>query len=369
MELAPFWHGRRVLVTGHTGFKGAWLCLWLEKLGADVSAVALAPDTAPSLYALLAPWRGAQHHIQDIRDLARLREIFTAAAPEIVIHMAAQALVRPSYDDPVGTFETNLMGTVNVLEAARACPSIKVILAVTSDKVYANDGHGRPFTETDALGGNDPYSASKACTELVCRSYHASFFKHRGVRLATARAGNVIGGGDWSKDRLVPDVVRAREAGEPIALRYPDAVRPWQHVLDPLGGYLMYAEALARSAEGSLPPPALNFGPDELSSATVSEIAEALGKAEGLGDGRGEAWKQAPGTHAGEAALLKLDSALARRTLGWRPCLGLNDALAWTADWYRANRANTDMRAFSLAQIAAYEKRRATAGADPSEPA
>ena len=356
MELTTFWRGRRVLVTGQTGFKGAWLCLWLEELGARVSAVALAPDTSPSLYELLVPWRSESHDIQDIRDRVALRETFVAAAPEIVIHMAAQALVRPSYDDPVETFETNVMGTVNVLEAARACETIQAILVVTSDKVYANDGKGRSFEEADALGGNDPYSASKACTELVCQSYRASFFKDRNVRLGTARAGNVIGGGDWSKDRLVPDVIRARKAGHPIALRYPNAVRPWQHVLEPLGGYLMFAEALARSTDGNLPS-ALNFGPDERSSATVSDIVDALGKAEGGSD----AWRQAPGAHAGEAAVLKLSSALATRTLGWRPCLDLNEALGWTMDWYRAHDSGADMRAFSLSQIAAYDRRRTEA--------
>ncbi|AHB47812.1 CDP-glucose 4,6-dehydratase [Hyphomicrobium nitrativorans NL23] len=353
MDLTAFWRGRRVLVTGHTGFKGAWLCLWLEKLGAEVSAVALAPDTSPSLYHLLAPWKNRQHRIQDIRSLAQLRETFAATDPEIVIHMAAQALVRPSYDDPVETFATNVMGTVNVLEAAKPCPAVRVILVVTSDKIYANDGRGRPFGEADPLGGNDPYSASKACAELVCHSYRASFFRGSHVRLATARAGNVIGGGDWSKDRLVPDFMRACEAGEPIALRYPNAVRPWQHVLEPLGGYLMFAEALAKTSDDSLPP-ALNFGPGDQSSATVSDIANALGKA----DGDGEHWRQAPGAHAGEAAVLKLDSALATRTLGWRPRLSLKDALAWTTDWYRAHRTGADMRAFSLGQIEAYEERR-----------
>lgn len=352
MELAEFWRARRVLVTGHTGFKGAWLCLWLEKLGARVSAVALAPDTVPSLYDELAPWRADRHHIQDIRDLPRLRDAVLTAAPEIVIHMAAQALVRRSYDDPAGTFETNVMGTVHVLEAARACPSVSVVLVVTSDKVYANDGSGRPFAEADALGGNDPYSASKACTELVCQSYRASFLREHGIRLATARAGNVIGGGDWSKDRLVPDFMRAREAGEPIALRYPYAVRPWQHVLEPLGGYLQFAQALAEHAGDSLPP-ALNFGPDETSCATVAEIADALGTTNGMDD----AWVPAPGTHPKEAAVLKLDSDLAAKTIRWQPRLSLKEAIDWTAFWYRAHREGADMRNVSLAQVEAYERR------------
>lgn len=350
MELAEFWRGRRVLVTGHTGFKGAWLCLWLEKLGAVVGAVALAPETSPSLYARLAPWNNADHHAADIRDSLTFRAHMVAFKPEIVIHMAAQALVRRSYDDPVGTFSTNVMGTANVLEAVRACPLVRTVLVVTSDKVYAETESGRPFVETDRLAGHDPYSASKACTEIVCQSYRASFFRERDLRLATVRAGNVIGGGDWSDDRLVPDFIRALEQGEPILLRYPHAVRPWQHVLEPLGGYLRFAQALLSDRAGALPD-ALNFGPDEESVATVSELAEALAAAHGAAD----AWWPAPGPHPPEAAVLQLSSGLARRSIGWQPRLTLREAVDWTAAWYRANREGADMRAFSLDQIAAYE--------------
>ena len=364
MELAHFWRGRRVFLTGHTGFKGAWLCLWLERLGADVSAVALAPETSHALYGRLGPWPSARHRTQDIRDLSELRPIVCEASPEIVIHMAAQALVRPSYDDPVTTFETNVMGTVNVLEAVRGCSSVKTVLVVTSDKVYANGGYGKPFAESDKLGGADPYSASKACAELVCESYRASFLEKQGVRLATARAGNVIGGGDWATDRLIPDFMRALEQGTPIALRYPAAIRPWQHVLEPLAGYLMYAQALTERPVGALPW-ALNFGPDETSFATVADVAETLGTASGAAP----SWVQAPGSHAREATILKLDSALASHNLGWRPRLMLREALDWTATWYADDRNGADMRAVSLSQIAAYEERMASATTSQMVPA
>ncbi len=347
MGLTDFWRGRRVFVTGHTGFKGAWLCLWLERLGASVCAVALEPTTTPSLYGRLSPWENADHHIVDIRDREALSARIAAFAPEIVIHMAAQALVRPSYDDPVGTYATNVMGTVHLLDAARAVPSVRTILVVTSDKVYANDGSARPFVEGDPLGGADPYSNSKACVELLCQSYAKSFFRERGVALATVRAGNVIGGGDWSTDRLVPDFIRAIAEGRPVQLRYPDATRPWQHVLEPLGGYLLYAQALTESG-GRDPPPALNFGPDPRGFATVAEIAEQLGQAFGASD----CWSHAPG----EAPVLSLDSTLAAATIGWHPRLDRQQTIDWTAAWYKADRDGADMRSFSLGQIKAYEE-------------
>ncbi len=351
MELTDFWNGRRVFITGHTGFKGSWLCLWLEKLGAVVCAVSLEPETNPSLYARLSPWQEARHHVADIRDLRALREHLIEFQPEIVIHLAAQALVRRSYEDPAGTFSTNVLGTTNLLDAVRETQSVRTVLVVTSDKVYANDGSGRPFVETDMLGGKDPYSNSKACTELVCQSYRDSFFEGRDVRLATVRAGNVIGGGDWSKDRLIPDFIRAFESGEPILLRYPDAVRPWQHVLEPLGGYLRFAQALTEDRENDLPH-ALNFGPDEINFATVSDVAQALGAAHGVR----EVWKPAPGQHPHEASALTLNSALAHTTIGWHPRLSLRQTIDWTAAWYQANREGADMRAFSLRQLAAYEE-------------
>jgi CDP-glucose 4,6-dehydratase len=352
LGLGAFWRERRVLLTGHTGFKGAWLCLWLEKLGASAATVALEPETSPSLYASLAPWPNSRHRVADIRDFLTLRSHVVAFQPEIVIHMAAQALVRRSYQDPLDTFSSNVMGTANVLEAARACSSVKTVLVVTSDKVYAESIDGAPFVESDRLGGKDPYSASKACTEIVCDSYRASFFREAGVRLATARAGNVIGGGDWSPDRLVPDFIRAIESGEPISLRYPNAIRPWQHVLEPLGAYLLYAQALSEDRDSSTPD-TLNFGPHPESFATVSEVAEALAATYSVAD----AWVPAPGPHPHESATLKLSSVLAQRALGWQPRLSLQQALEWTALWYKAYRDGMDMRAFTLAQIADYEHR------------
>lgn len=351
MGLTDFWQGRRVFVTGQTGFKGAWLSLWLERLGARVSALALAPETAPSLYQILSPWTDADHHLGDIRDAVALTARLQQAEPEIVIHMAAQALVRRSYADPASTYATNVMGTVNLLEAVRKTPTVRTVLVITSDKVYANDGRGQAFRESDPLGGSDPYSSSKACTELLCRSYAKSFLKEDGIVLATARAGNVIGGGDWAQDRLVPDFVRAMGQGEPVQLRYPEAVRPWQHVLEPLGGYLDFAQALTNgSASGDLPD-ALNFGPAAQDFATVAELAQDLGNSFGIG----RAWEHAPGTWQPEAPVLMLDSTLAGERLEWHPRLDRRQTIEWTAAWYKAHRDGADMRDFTLRQIAAYE--------------
>jgi CDP-glucose 4,6-dehydratase len=350
MGLNQFWKGRRVFVTGHTGFKGAWLCLWLERLGASVRAIALPPEPSASLYNSVAPWPDTDHKILDIRDAAALADDVRTFQPEIVLHLAAQALVRQSYADPVETFSTNILGTVNLLEVVRDVPSVRTVLVVTSDKVYANAGQGRPFVEDDPLGGTDPYSSSKACAELICASYRKSYFQSAGVALATARAGNVIGGGDWAKDRLVPDFIRALAAGKPVELRYPDAVRPWQHVLEPLGGYLRYAQALTEQGGDALPA-ALNIGPDPRDFARVAELAEELGAAFGID----ESWRQAPGEWEVEASLLTLDSTLAAETLGWRPRLARAQAMDWTAAWYRAEREGADMRRFTLDQIAAYE--------------
>lgn len=352
MGLNGFWRGRRVFLTGQSGFKGAWLSLWLERLGAQVTAVALPPQTDPSLYALAGPWPES-HHVADIRDAQALAAHLRQAEAEIVIHMAAQALVRPSYAAPADTFATNIMGTVNLLDAVRGADSVRTVLVVTSDKVYANDGAGHAFAEGEPLGGKDPYSASKACTELVCESYAHSFLGARGVALATARAGNVIGGGDWAEDRLVPDFIRALECGAPVRLRYPQAVRPWQHVLEPLGGYLAYAQALTESGGAVSLPTALNFGPRSHDFMTVAELAEALGRCFGLE----RAWEQAPGNWESEAPVLMLESALAADTLGWRARLDRQQTVDWTVDWYRAHRDGADMRAFTLRQIAAYEER------------
>ena len=347
--MADFWPGRRVLLTGHTGFKGAWLALWLESLGAEVGALALAPDTEPSLFEVLAPWPALKSTIGDLRDPAVARAAVAGAAPEVVFHLAAQAIVRRGYAEPAATFETNVMGTVNLLEAARAAPSVRAVVVVTSDQVYRNDGAGRAFTEDDPLGGADPYSASKAAQEAVAAAYRESIFRPAGVGLGCARAGNVIGGGDWGPDRLVPDFMRAVAAGGTLCVRNPEAVRPWQHVLEPLAGYLLYAERLVAGGEA---PDALNFGPPADDAWPVGQLADGL--AERWGEGA--AWRADEGTHPSEAAQLTLDSSRAGETLGWRPRLALDAALDWTVAWHRAHAAGADMRAHGLADIARYRE-------------
>jgi CDP-glucose 4,6-dehydratase len=344
-----FWRGRKVFVTGHTGFKGAWLTLWLADLGAQVTGFSLPPHTDPSLFALCARGRATDLY-GDIADAALVARVLTIAEPDIVIHMAAQALVRPSYEDPLGTYATNVMGTANLLQAVRAAPSVRAAIVVTSDKVYDNDGTGRPFAEDDRLGGRDPYGSSKACAELVARSFRECFFVD-GCPIVTARAGNVIGGGDWSPFRVVPDIVEAAAARRPVELRYPRAVRPWQHVLDPLAGYLMLAQAMV--TEPSTVPAALNFGPDSDSMRPVSELVEALAACWG---GR-PAWRLGSGEHPHEAALLALDATRARRLLGWRPLLSFDDAVRWTADWYGAFWNGEKMGAVTRRQILVYLER------------
>jgi len=340
---ASFWRDRRVLVTGHTGFKGAWLVLWLTGLGARVTGLSLPPHTDPSLFALCAEGSCSDRY-GDIADPAIVARALADCEPEIVIHMAAQALVRPSYLDPLGTYATNVMGTANVLQAVRSVPSVRAVVVVTSDKVYENDGAGRPFIEDDRLGGHDPYSNSKACAELVTNSFRQCFFSGP-CHVATARAGNVIGGGDWSPYRVVRDIVEAFEAGAPVALRYPQAVRPWQHVLDPLAGYLMLAQAMATDAVRV--PAALNFGPDAESFRSVSDLVQAF---TARWDGR-PGWRLDAGDHPHEASLLTLDATRARTLLGWRPLLSFDEAVAWTADWYRAFRDGEDVGAVTRRQI------------------
>ena len=341
-----FWRGRKVLLTGHTGFKGAWLWSWLRSLGAEVTGYALAPAMEPNLWSLVGD--AARSFIGDIRDARRVAEVVAETAPNVVIHMAAQALVRESYRDPLGTFGTNVMGTASVLEACRGARELECVVVVTSDKVYENREVGDPFGEDDRLGGHDPYSNSKACAELLTGCFRDSFFRE-GPPVASARAGNVIGGGDWSAERLIPDCVRALASGSPVMLRYPDAVRPWQHVLEPLSGYLALAEALIKTPSAA--PQAVNFGPDPASFCTVREVVDAFSSRFGGRPG----WCRDTGVHPAEAQALTLSSALAGRSLSWRPRLGMEETLVWTAEWYRAFAAGENMLKFSEAQLAQYQ--------------
>jgi CDP-glucose 4,6-dehydratase len=343
-----FWPGRRVLLTGHTGFKGAWLHLWLRTLGAEVVGFALAPATSPHLWGIVGD--DARSIIGDIRDPGRVRDAVAAVDPQIVIHMAAQALVRDSYRDPLATYATNAMGTAIVLDACRAARNLGAVIIVTSDKVYENHGAGRPFVEDDRLGGHDPYSSSKACAELITASFRDSYYSE-GPPIASARAGNVIGGGDWSAERLIPDCVRALQAGAPVRLRYPDAVRPWQHVLEPLAGYLALAQALVEAPHTA--PRAVNFGPDPASFCAVRDVVETFSA---RFDGR-PGWERDTAPHPVEAGALTLSSTLAERALDWRPALTIDESLSWTADWYRAYAAGQDMLAFTKAQLAQYRAR------------
>jgi CDP-glucose 4,6-dehydratase len=348
--MTGFWYGRRTLVTGSTGFKGAWLSLWLQHLGAEVRGLGLDPQTRPSLFAA-AGLAGPDHRLIDVRDATAVKTAIEAARPQVIFHLAAQALVRASYQDPVGTFATNVMGTLHVLEAARTVPGVAAVVVVTTDKVYENPENATPFAESDRLGGKDPYSSSKACAELVTQSFRDSFLGATGApRAATARAGNVVGGGDWSHDRLVPDIVRAHAAGQKIMLRYPEAVRPWQHVLEPLRGYLMLAQQMFEAPATA--PPAVNFGPAPESFLSVSAVVERVSAAFGGQAG----WELSPGAHLPEAKTLTLSSKLARRTLGWTPLLTMPDTIGWTADWYRDFAAGGDARQLSLAQIRRYEE-------------
>ncbi|MFT3965695.1 MAG: CDP-glucose 4,6-dehydratase [Sphingobium sp.] len=339
-----FWAGRRVLVTGHTGFKGSWLLVLLDALGARVTGVALAPDTSPAMFDLIGGAELCDHHVADIGDAAAIEAIVTRAEPEIVLHLAAQPLVRASYADPLGTYRTNVMGTAHVLEACRHTPSVRTIISVTTDKCYANDGRRTGYGEDARLGGHDPYSNSKACAELVSACWRDSFLAERGAGLATARAGNVIGGGDWAADRLVPDAVRAFSTGRMLEIRNPDAVRPWQHVLEPVTGYLLLAQALAadpaRFARG------WNFGPAPHDMASVREVVDLLARHWGVT----QPWALQPGDHPHEAAMLTLDSTDAGTILGWRPRLTLDRALKLTAIWYGSG----DPRAITRAQAEDY---------------
>lgn len=343
-----FWHGRRVLLTGHTGFKGGWAALWLDKLGAKVSGLALAPDTQPSLFDLAGIGAGLTSHIADLRDREAVQRIVADADPQVVLHLAAQPLVRRSLREPVETLATNVLGTAHLLDALRGRDGLDAVLIVTSDKVYANSEQGRPFAETDPLGGKDPYSASKAAAEIVAASFSKSYFAADNIPVATARGGNVVGGGDFSEDRIVPDIVRAAQTGETLVLRHPDAVRPWQHVLDCLAGYLVYAQGLAHGLDL---PASLNFGPEPTSPVTVGDFADAVQAAMEIENG----WRHQSVPGSVEAMLLTLDSSTSRSVLDWRDRLPGPACVAATAAWYRAWLNGADMRTVSLDAIAAYE--------------
>ena len=343
-----FWKGKRVFVTGHTGFKGGWICLWLKHLGVEVTGYSLEPATVPSLFEAADVGEGMQSIIGDIRDHAKLSKAISESKPDVVIHMAAQPLVRYSYAQPVETYEVNVMGTVHLLEGVRSTPSVKAVVNVTTDKCYENREWVWGYRENEAMGGVDPYSSSKGCAELVTSAYRQSFFEPAGIALASVRAGNVIGGGDWATDRLIPDFLRAMDAGETLNIRSPQAVRPWQHVLEPLSGYLMLAEQLY--SNGSSFAEGWNFGPSDDDSRTVSWIIERMAEMR-----KDINWQcdEAPQLH--EANLLKLDSSKARGQLNWQPLWRLQTALQKTLEWHEAWRNAEDMRAVSLAQINDYQ--------------
>ena len=345
-----FWKGKRVLITGHTGFKGSWLVLWLYSMGAEVHGLALDPPTIPNLFSLAHISDVLSSDIRtDIREEREVLEAFVSVQPEIVIHMAAQALVRPSYSEPVHTFTTNALGTAIILEAIRMTPSVKVAVMITTDKVYDNREWFYPYREIDALGGSDPYSASKACAEIIIHSFRCSFLEKQGKSISSARAGNVIGGGDWSKDRLVPDAIRAFISDSPLQLRNPGAVRPWQHVLDALSGYLLLAEAQWEDPRRFAR--AWNFAPDRNAEATVKDIASYLATL--WGDGAHFTLSSSSANPA-EAGLLRLDSCLARSHLGWLPKWSLHEALKKTVGWYKYWYHGRDVWQYSLDQIKSY---------------
>ena len=353
-KLVRPWEGRRVFLTGHTGFKGGWLTLWLARLGAQIRGYALDPATEPNLFSVARVGDVVDDVRGDILDRVRLEGTVEEFAPEVVFHLAAQPLVRRSYADPLGTYATNVMGTAHVLEAVRKAASVRAVVCVTTDKCYENREWVWPYRESDGLGGHDPYSSSKACAEIVSAAYRSSFYsvERRGehkVALATARAGNVIGGGDWSEDRLIPDLIRGFRAGKPVLIRRPGAIRPWQHVLEPLHGYIGLAEGLL-AGDGRLAS-AYNFGPGDDDAWTVEQIANYLtGKW-----GEGAAWKRDSEEGVHEAGTLRLDASKARAELRWQPLLGIEQALDWTVRWYRVQHDGGETRQETVRQIADYE--------------
>lgn len=344
-----FWQGKSVLVTGHTGFKGGWLSLWLQELGARAAGFSLPDSTQPNLFECADVGKSMNSHYGDLRDPEEVRNTLNEFHPEIIFHLAAQSLVREGFIDPLGTYATNVMGTANLLNTVRHTNSVRVVIVVTSDKCYENKAWPWGYREIDSLGGKDPYSSSKSCAEIVTAAYRHSFFgKDSGVSVASVRAGNVIGGGDWAKDRLIPDIFRSFEKNEPVILRYPQAVRPWQHVLEPLRGYLMLAEQLWQHGEEFTE--AWNFGPDPQDAKSVAWLADqlaALWK-------HGARWDISQGKHPEESALLSLDSSKAGQRLGWRPKWHLEKSLVETYSWHRAWIEGRNMHDYTLAQILAY---------------
>ncbi len=347
-DIPSFWSGKRVLVTGHTGFKGSWLAIWLQRFGANVTGIALPPNTSPSLFELAEVAQGMNSCICDIRDAAALSALVRSAKPEVVFHLAAQPLVRESYREPLSTFATNIMGTAHLLDALRGEGYARVAVMVTTDKVYRNMEHNLPYRENDILGGHDPYSASKAASEIVIASYRDAYLKEQGLAIASARAGNVIGGGDWSEDRLIPDAVRAWSSGKPLVIRNPQATRPWQHVLEPLTGYIKLAQALWQQPKLA---GAYNFGPQTHEAGTVETVVNLACAAYGVGSVQ----RDNVGANPHEAGWLALEIAKARMVLGVNPKWRLAESVQRTMEWYKAQHRGVNARSLCESEIAAYE--------------
>jgi CDP-glucose 4,6-dehydratase len=347
MEMSPeFWAGKRVLLTGHTGFKGSWLTLYLQNLGAKVYGFSLAPSTTPNLFTVADIAKNlAGNYIADIRDATSLENAMIQSQPDVIFHLAAQALVKNSYIDPVETYSTNVMGTVNLFEAVRKTASVKAVVNVTSDKCYENREWFWSYREDEAMGGFDPYSSSKSCSELITAAYRQSFLSEAKVAVATARAGNVIGGGDWALNRLIPDILNAFENGNSVALRYPASVRPWQHVLEPLSGYSALAQLLFE--KGGEYAEAWNFGPRDQDCKSVAWIAEAIAQHWG----KGASWHTDTNNHMHEASQLKLDISKAQARMNWQPHWDINKSIQSIVDWHKAYKSNTDMQKFCISQI------------------
>jgi len=344
-----FWQGRRVFLTGHTGFKGSWLALWLHSLGAVVKGYALSPPTDPSLFNEAKIDSIIDSQISDIRDQDVLHKSMTTFNPDILIHMAAQPLVRYSYDVPIETYEVNVIGTAKVLEAARSCANLKAIVNITTDKCYENDGRSEGYKESDPMGGHDPYSSSKGCAELVASAYRRSFLQEQGIELASVRAGNVIGGGDWADDRLIPDILRSFEKNEPVVIRNPKATRPWQHVLEPLSGYLVLAQKLYENQEDYAE--GWNFGPNEKDVKPVDWILDKM-----ITKWPNSSWKLDQNSNPHEAGFLKLDISKAESKLGWKPVWELSQALDKIIDWHKSWLNKEDMQAICLSEIEEYTR-------------